>query len=653
MRSWRDLHGDEDGASMVFAAITMLTVSVSIMFVFQVSLVSTDKIQMQNAADAAAYSGALVEANSLNAIGQVNDAMAYLHYTLLRYTVDSIVYRTLEEYTQHQTWARKQRPPTLNQALVWLALDPQQAGKQPPSVPDEVMLGDASLWKQHIDRVKNTEKLIAPGKQWLQDLHDVERLIVAATPRLVREAVIDMAKRNGATHVAVSGDLDKAWRIGKADSGAGFVELSKGDGGVGDDKPAPQSVWRYALEKLEVDGEPRDYPSWFDPFEGTNAKTYSQARVCWDAVDWAHDMRPSGHMLSDFGEPYMGNGRAPNGHWHFRHVHYLWYLDPVSDVPILNIPGLHNGQGGGMQASIPQEAPAAEQDGGGHFMDDVKLHSDPVQDPMYQAPNTHFHMPQVSQFAKVDHAVVRCPTCWGHTRKDLVTYGTQYGAVVVNSDRQVSRFTHNPKQTDYFELDFGGQMPRPLGITSAMLRSGLTVTVHRPALGLTDILPASPWGTVAVASAQIGLIQGDDPTGGPVLLLEKLNETATYKVDGEDEGGMPNSDLSFKLQERPSGEPPKFEQGQKNYRNLYYHTDLAKGLRFGARLVPVARPYTWHPDLEGGKGLDAMIGESVDGDVWYTTDDAANPTSEKPPIDGLHEFLSVDGPKSLEEAIWH
>ena len=54
MRSWRELHGDEDGASMVFAAITMLTLAISIMFVFQVSLVSTDKIQMQNAADAAA-----------------------------------------------------------------------------------------------------------------------------------------------------------------------------------------------------------------------------------------------------------------------------------------------------------------------------------------------------------------------------------------------------------------------------------------------------------------------------------------------------------------------------------------------------------------------------------------------------------------------
>ena len=70
-------------------------------------------------------------------------------------------------------------------------------------------------------------------------------------------------------------------------------------------------------------------------------------------------------------------------------------------------------------------------------------------------------------------------------------------------------------------------------------------------------------------------------------------------------------------------EDPKFSDNQENYRNLYYHHDFAKGLRFGARLVPVARLYSWHEDLVAdGKGLDELIGKTIDDARWFKVDDA-------------------------------
>lgn len=86
---------------MVFAAMTLYALTLSIMFVYQVGLVSADRIQIQTAADAAAYSAVQVEANALNSIAQLNDGLAYLTYTLMRHAVDATVYGTLNEFQQH------------------------------------------------------------------------------------------------------------------------------------------------------------------------------------------------------------------------------------------------------------------------------------------------------------------------------------------------------------------------------------------------------------------------------------------------------------------------------------------------------------------------------------------------------------------------
>ena len=63
-----------------------------------VGMNSGDHIQLQGAADAAAYSGALVEAESLESIAFLNDGMAFVYYAECRYTIDAIVYATLHAF---------------------------------------------------------------------------------------------------------------------------------------------------------------------------------------------------------------------------------------------------------------------------------------------------------------------------------------------------------------------------------------------------------------------------------------------------------------------------------------------------------------------------------------------------------------------------
>ena len=86
---------------------------------------------------------------------------------------------------------------------------------------------------------------------------------------------------------------------------------------------------------------------------------------------------------------------------------------------------------------------------------------------------------------------------------------------------------------------------------------------------------------------------------------------------------------------------------------VFYHHDFSRGLRFGARLVPVARELTWHSDLAGGAGLDAILGETIEDGRWFSAANPTSPVEETPEIGELPGFLTVNGQNSLEEAMWH
>ena len=79
---------DEAGQGIIFAAASLVVLVGFVALVYNLGRVIEGRTRMQLAADSAAYSGAMVEANSLSAIGWINSAMAQTYYNSLKYAVD-------------------------------------------------------------------------------------------------------------------------------------------------------------------------------------------------------------------------------------------------------------------------------------------------------------------------------------------------------------------------------------------------------------------------------------------------------------------------------------------------------------------------------------------------------------------------------------
>lgn len=619
----RRLHEDEGGAALVFAVITLFSLALAMFMVFQIGLVTTDRLQIQTAADAAAYSGAQVEANAVNSIGQLNDGMAFVHYSTLRYVLDQIVYGTLHAFETHPQWVGQRQPD--------LAVYQQPLGATFGGLPSEfgqmieggprgrptpawVMLGDEDEWNGNRGRWTRTrdrgKRAIEEGKKWLLELNAASHLILKETPRLVREKAAEVAFLNGASHVAVSSDLTNAfWKDGKI--GDGFVDAV----GLSDSSQVAGSLpHRYMARRIKVDqANPiSEYPTWFSPERGTyDGDGYSSIRICWNPNDWAHRTGGGAHPGFSWSEP-------PNGHWHARHNHF-YFIDP--EMYLISPPTPHGGLTGNVQ-----EAPCGSGVGGGHEADDYQLHLQ-----VEESRALGLALDQTGDIAH--HAVVRCPTCQSN---DGAGAGKQWTQLRKKTEEHAKRDPSLTLALTFESDDF----PRPLLIAGPLLRSGVTVATWRESHGIGDVLPRSDWGMIAVASAQIGLLDAE----GRVHALQKLDSTtATYGsgVGGGDEGMIPLD-----------------RQNDTKHRNLHYSHDNANhpGMRFGARLVPIRNALTHHPTLEQGEAVEELL---KDGSRWFTTSDPRNPapsniTAEGPPgLPMLRQWFAVNSFQELKEVFWH
>lgn len=619
LRGARALHEDEEGAALVFAAITLFSLSLATLMVMQVGLVSTDRMQTQTSADAAAYSGAQVEANALNAIGQINDGMAYTHYATLRYVLDQIVYGTLNEFTRHPQWVRQNASDTLSQT-------PQ--GATTPGIPTEfgggienspppnwVMIGNASEWQQRWQRVRqNGKAAVQGGKDWLGDLDAAAHLILAQTPRLVREKVAEVAFANGASHVAISSDLEKAFVSTAEGTGdEGFIDAT-GDDSAGADRVAPSLPFRYAQRAIAVDNEPRQFPSWFDAEQGKSRGTgYTQIRLCWNVNDWAHRSPSKGEAHMGF--PYFAG--SPNGHWHAKHEHHYIEYD-ANGFPIPKVEEHGGLMGGG--SSVREAQCMGGGVGGGHMMptdDDPMLHQKAQSsgiDPLAMIPH---------------HAVVKCPTCWHSDRSRSSMYAEfskEQGYI--------------PQGSLTLELDFGGNLPKPLMLDQDgdVLRSSVTVATYREGWGIGDVLPASKWGTIAVASAQVGLM---DTTGRVHALRDVRGGVASYSGQGQ----------FTRIELR--------RDQDRSYVNLFHGLDPddrsnAPGLRFGARLVPIGGArggLTHHRSLMDP--VDELLRD--DSTRWLTTGSTTPNAGAAPKeaLTALREWFAAPNLNAVKDVFWH
>jgi len=105
MRILRDklvrLGKDEDGAALIVTLALFMFMYLSCAGVFAVGQQVKNRIHLQNACDAAAYSAAVVQADTLSRIATINRAMAWTYVSMTRRQMDVVTYRWLGETVAH------------------------------------------------------------------------------------------------------------------------------------------------------------------------------------------------------------------------------------------------------------------------------------------------------------------------------------------------------------------------------------------------------------------------------------------------------------------------------------------------------------------------------------------------------------------------
>lgn len=162
-----NLKNDQSGQVIVMGAISAVFMVMCVMLVYNTGIVATERVDIQQTADAAAYTGALMQADALSTIAWINEGMAYIYYNIMSYAVNNIVEAT--------------------NAKIQMDLG---------AVPYDAISAYQNSYTIAAD-------WITEGRQWMWDLSAIEYGIAIATPEMVKQEIFDIAKQNGADCVAV------------------------------------------------------------------------------------------------------------------------------------------------------------------------------------------------------------------------------------------------------------------------------------------------------------------------------------------------------------------------------------------------------------------------------------------------------------------
>ncbi len=158
---------DEEGAVLAISILSFLFLFVSSFSVYAVGETVRQRLELQNAADAAAYSAAVVQADTLSRVAAINRAMAWTYVMLGRMEMDAIV----------DSW--------LDLALtVW---EPEKEAARLFSLPSSCNVGD---WYAGESRYVNKEALRLNKRLWVPASRIRSTLVAANAARKSRAALL-------------------------------------------------------------------------------------------------------------------------------------------------------------------------------------------------------------------------------------------------------------------------------------------------------------------------------------------------------------------------------------------------------------------------------------------------------------------------------
>lgn len=165
-KGFRAFVRDEGGQGVLFAAASMMVLVAYVALVTNVGATATRRIRTQIGTDAAAYSGAVIQANSISAIAWINSGMAQVYRQIMRYSVDLSAAGVAAEME------RRQGSTGLAHVAFQEARQRAQAG-------------------------------IPHAKQILEDLSVIQNAIAIITPELMWQEMYRVGQEHGLERIAV------------------------------------------------------------------------------------------------------------------------------------------------------------------------------------------------------------------------------------------------------------------------------------------------------------------------------------------------------------------------------------------------------------------------------------------------------------------
>jgi len=303
----RELVGDESGVAFALTVTVAIIIFLFGFAVYAVGETVRQRIELQNAADAAAYSGALVQADTISRVAVINKAMSWNYVMMTRRQMDYIVDRWLgavrQQYHASYTAAAAFQMCSCihhrNEMFDWWV------GIGPGASHKKVLLnGHHQVHIMEIDAARSANA----ARNTAFQLEAVRRC-VAAMNQEEKRLISGMKKRvENAVEFAVNAD----------------VSLTPNDDAVKDKR---KIAWRlYDLKSASVYFEElkKDEQRFlgFGDFSGTPENVFGAGADTW--------LRQSG--TSGFQRNYMQSGNTLIANWFT--FNWIWVDTPTGCVPV-------------------------------------------------------------------------------------------------------------------------------------------------------------------------------------------------------------------------------------------------------------------------------------------------------------------------------